>query len=139
MRIILIVMVLCFGALNAQQAALTAGSESLSAQSDKPSITSQETVTVNNGNYTQSADALEPQLKPAPATLPAQKSETNILVYLVSFLLLGIAFYFINLKIKNNLDEINTIHLESEEQDERKKKIWEKLSVDQNKDSEHSF
>lgn len=129
MRTALILMVLCFGVLHAQQAALTAGSESLTSHnSEEQSITASQTVITQTGNYTKAPDAEEAKLVADKNKMPiAKPSEPNTFLYIIVFILIGVSFYFINVKIKKNMAQ-NMIKLESEEKDELKKEMWSKLS-----------
>lgn len=135
MRTALILMVLGFGVLHAQQAALTAGSESLTNQnSEEQSITASQTVITQTGNYTKSPDTEETKLIADKNIVTVEKSsEANAFTYIIVFLLIGISVYFINLKIKKNMVQ-NLVQLESEEKDDLKKEMWSKLS--DNKDVE---
>ena len=135
MRTALILMVLGFGVLHAQQAALTAGSESLTNQnSEEQSITASQTVITQTGNYTKSPATEETKLIADKNIVTVEKSsEANAFTYIIVFLLIGISVYFINLKIKKNMVQ-NLVQLESEEKDDLKKEMWSKLS--DNKDVE---
>ncbi|MBL7894664.1 MAG: hypothetical protein JNK50_05155 [Bacteroidia bacterium] len=139
MRITFALLVLAFAFSKAQDApgaALTAGSESLQAQSENQSITSNQPANVID-TYGYQEVSNEPKLKQAKRNARVEESPFNFIALLVAFILSGIAVYFIRTKIKNQNAE--TIAFETEEEIELKKEVWEKLASDtteKNKDTE---
>lgn len=119
----------------AQKAAHTAGSESLTNQNTtEQSITKSQTATIPSGNYTKASDTEVVKSGQNSTTPPAKNSTLSTVMLLIAGLLAGIAYYFLRTKSKANLPD-NNLNIESEEKDKLKKEMWEKISKPSKKDN----
>ncbi len=126
MRIIFILLALISLQLTAQdenKAALTAGSEFLKNNETSKSITTSETVMINEPAYRNEV----PALSSVKSEYGNSKSNTlHPLIYILVFIILAIALYFIKTKNKTQLN--TTLPLENEEDGQRKKQLWEAMA-----------
>lgn len=129
MRIALfLILFSCLG-LHAQDpnhSAQTAGGEFFHKNSEPPnSITLNGIAICPFDEITKPKDEYIMQL-PQTSEIVSSK-ETNPLVYVGAFLIVGIGVYFVNSK-KQNQPFRTGINLESEEEIERRKKLWDAMS-----------
>jgi hypothetical protein len=132
MRITLILLAFTCLSLNAQdenKAALTAGSEFLKNNETPQSITTSETMMVSEPAYRNEVPALTSVKTEYGSTT---SGKLNPLVYVLVFILFGVAFYFI--KTKNKAPLNTTIPLENEEDEQRKKQLWTALAENKEED-----
>lgn len=126
MRITLILFAVVCLNLNAQdenKSALTAGSEFLKNNETSQSITTSQTMMVSEPAYRNEV----PALSSVKSEYSSNKSnQLNPLVYVLVFILIAIALYFITAKNKVRLN--TTIPLENEEDEHRKKQLWNAMS-----------
>ncbi|MBP7808883.1 MAG: hypothetical protein KA163_06295 [Bacteroidia bacterium] len=126
MRITLILFAFIYISLNAQdgnKAALTAGSEFLKTNESSQSITAGQTMMVFETAYRNEVPTLN-SVKTEYGSITSGK--LNPLIYVLVFILIGIAFYFIRSKNKVCLN--TSIHLEEEEEQLRKKELWDAMA-----------
>lgn len=134
MRITLIVFALVCLNLNAQdenKAALTAGSEFLKNNETPQSITSSQTMMLSEPAYRNEVPALSSVKSEYSSN---KSSQLNPLVYVLVFILIALALYFITAKNKARLNA-SSIPLANEEDEQRKKQLWEALSEDKSDES----
>lgn len=132
MRFVLVfIIALCFqtNAQDANRTAQTAGSEFLDKhkQEQNQSITS--TLSYTESYVTTSEPFKEKNIaNPKETIYDSNKSTTYSLIYIIVFVLAGIALFFITRNQKNLALPQNEIHLEEEDVQTRKKQIWEAMS-----------
>jgi hypothetical protein len=132
MRITLILLAFICLSLNAQdenKAALTAGSEFLNNNETPQSITTSQTMMVSEPAYRNEVPALTSVKTEYGSTT---SGKLNPLVYVLVFILFGLAFYFI--KAKNKAPLNTSIPLENEEDEQRKKQLWTALAENKEED-----
>jgi hypothetical protein len=126
MRIILFFLAFICLQLNAQdqnKTALTAGSEFLKNNETSQSITANKTTvvfTVADRSEVPILNSVKSQYNTTKPGMP------NALVYVLVFLLIAIALYFITAKNKARLK--TTINIENEEDGQRKKELWKAMA-----------
>lgn len=126
MRITLILLPFICLQLSAQdenKSALTAGSEFLKNNETPQSITTSQTIMVSEPAYRNEVPALTSVKTEYGSTT---SGKLNPLVYVLVFILFGLAFYFI--KTKNKVPHNSSIPLENEEDEQRKKQLWSAMS-----------
>jgi hypothetical protein len=126
--IFFLTVVLCFQlkAQDAGRTAQTAGSEFLDKQKQNQSITA-------NTSYTEFIITNEPLkektiINPKGTIYARPNTTTNTLIYILVFILTGIALFFITQNRKNKMILKNEIHLEEEEEQFRKKELWDAMA-----------
>lgn len=128
MRIILIVFAFICLQLNAQEytkSALTAGSEFLEKNSNQSkSITLNETVICPFDVITKPNNQYIAQLPQSVDVVSSRK--TNPIIYLVIILLIGFAIHFFLSKKEAGFN--SQISFEEENEEQRKKELWEAMS-----------
>jgi hypothetical protein len=135
MRVVLIFSFFISLHLNAQdpdRSALTAGSELPGFQSEAPNSITSSLVKIEytDINYTGPSE-LHLSSQPAQPVTLQHKDQNNSGIYILTFLLVGIAVFFITSKNKNKTVSVSGINLEAEEDELRKKQLWSVLSEPQ--------
>jgi hypothetical protein len=131
MRLILFLMIaLCFQlkAQDANKTAQTAGGEFL----DKQKQEQNQSITAST-TYTELITTVEPYKEktivgPKGMVYASSNTTTSTLIYIIAFLLAGIALFFITQNRKNQMLLRNEIHFEEEDEQDRKKQLWNAMS-----------
>lgn len=112
-------------AQDANKVALTAGGEFPQIEQQPKSITQSQMVNCPFDVISRPKDEIVMQL-PQSVEIVSSK-ETNPLVYVGAFLIIGIGVYFMNSQ-KQDQQPASNFHLESEEENLRKKELWDAMS-----------